>query len=125
MKELVVKKCMKCGAIVKVINDCNCENCGIMCCGEAMKELEPNTVDASFEKHIPNYEKEEDKIVVTVNHPMDEDHYIEWVAMVSEERECFVKFMPGDEIKCDFRYIPGSKIYSYCNKHGLWMKEVL
>ena len=62
-KELVIKKCLKCGALIEIINDCNCEECGIMCCGEKMMEIKPNTIDASFEKHVPTYEKVEDEII--------------------------------------------------------------
>ena len=55
MEELVIKKCTHCGAIVKVIKDCNCKE-GIQCCGEEMKTLVPNSVDAAVEKHVPTYE---------------------------------------------------------------------
>ena len=47
--ELIIKKCQKCGALVEVINDCNCWDCGITCCGEPMVKLISNSVDASFE----------------------------------------------------------------------------
>ena len=60
MKELILKRCNKCGALIKVINDCNCNNCGIICCDEKMQEIVPNSVDASYEKHIPSYELKED-----------------------------------------------------------------
>ena len=64
MKELIIKKCSKCGAMVEVLNDCNCDKCGITCCGEEMKILIPNSVDAAFEKHVPAYELVEDEIFV-------------------------------------------------------------
>lgn len=32
-------RCKKCGAIVKVLIDCTCEDCGIKCCNEKMKEI--------------------------------------------------------------------------------------
>lgn len=47
--ELIIKKCLKCGALIEVINDCNCNECGITCCGEPMVKLISNSVDASFE----------------------------------------------------------------------------
>lgn len=122
MKELVLKKCMKCGAVVEVLHDCNCGDCGIRCCEEEMKVLVPNTVDAAAEKHVPTYEVVGDRIVVTVNHVMEEDHFIEWIALVAEDR--IAKKYPIGEAKCDFPYIPGSKVYSYCNKHDLWMTEI-
>lgn len=123
-KELRIAKCLKCGALVKIINECNCENCGIMCCGEKMKVLEPNTVEAAVEKHIPTYEKVEDEIFVKVNHVMEKEHYIEWIAMVSDEKECEVKLFPEQDAQCRFKYVPGAKLYAYCNKHGLWSTDV-
>ena len=123
-KEFIIKKCTKCGATVKVIEDCNCDNCGIVCCGEAMKALVPNSVDAAIEKHVPTYEVKDGKIFVTVNHVMEDEHYIEWVSVVSEGRECTTYFKPGAEAVAHYKYVPGSVIYAYCNKHGLWKKEV-
>lgn len=120
----VLKRCMKCGAIVKVLNDCNCDNCGIQCCGEPMKELVPNTVDAAKEKHIPTYQVYGEKIMVRVNHVMDEDHYIEWIACVNDNRERVKYLKPGDEPQVTFKHIPGSTLYAYCNKHYLWKCEV-
>ena len=122
-KELIVKRCSKCGAIVKVLEDCNCP-CGIQCCGEEMKELVPNSVDAAIEKHVPTYEVEGDRIFVRVNHVMEEEHYIEWICLVSEGRECFTYFKPGEEAVSHYKYKPGATIYAYCNKHGLWKKDV-
>ena len=52
MKELKLKRCRKCNALVKVLEDCNCKGCGIICCDEAMEEVKANSVDASFERHI-------------------------------------------------------------------------
>lgn len=123
-KEFKIKKCMKCGAIVKVIEDCKCENCGIQCCGEQMKELIPNSVDAAVEKHVPTYEVKDGKIYVKVNHVMEEEHYIEWISIVFDGKEGTTYFAPGQEAVAHCKYVPGSIIYAYCNKHGLWKAEV-
>lgn len=122
--ELIIKRCKSCGAMVKVLKDCTCENCGIKCCGEEMEILVPNSVDASLEKHIPTYEKVEDEIFVKVNHPMEKEHYIEWVTLVKDNKEYTVNLYPEQNAECRFKYIPGSTIYAYCNKHGLWKKDV-
>ena len=124
MKEFVVKKCFKCGAMVKVIEDCHCDNCGIQCCGGQMQALVPNSVDAAFEKHVPNYEIKDGKIFVKVNHVMDENHFIEWVSFVFEDKEVTTYFKPGEDAEAHCRYIPGSTVYAYCNKHGLWKADV-
>ncbi len=124
-RELLIKKCMKCGAMVKVIEDCKCgEDCGIKCCGEKMAVLEPNSVDAAIEKHVPTYEVKDGKIFVKVNHVMEDEHYIEWVSIVSDGKEVTTYFKAGEEVAAHCKYIPGSTVYAYCNKHGLWKIDV-
>ena len=124
-EKLVIRRCMKCGATVKVLKDCTCESdCGIKCCGEKMVVLNSNSVDAAVEKHVPTYEVRDDRIYVTVNHVMEDDHYIEWISIVNDGRECITYFKPGMEAKTHFKYIPGSTLYAYCNKHLLWKTDV-
>ncbi len=124
MKELVIKKCFKCGALVKVLEDCNCDDCGIKCCGEAMKTIKTNSVDASVEKHKPTYELVGDKLIVNVDHVMDEEHYIEWICLLTDSKEEYIYFMPGDKPTASFGKAASGKIYAYCNKHGLWETEI-
>lgn len=123
MKNLIIKKCSKCGATVKIINDCNCEDCGIVCCNEKMKEIKANSQDAAPEKHIPTYEIKDNKIMVHVNHVMDSDHYIECICFVTEKGEEYIYLNPNEEAVATFNEEKGI-LYSYCNKHGLWMEEV-
>ena len=124
MRELVLKRCAKCGALVEVLQDCTCENCGIKCCGEQMVQLVPNTVDAAAEKHVPTYKVTGDRLVVTVNHVMEQDHYIEWIAYVSDTRVGKAFFKPGETPSAVFPYEKGAKLYAYCNKHSLWSTDV-
>ena len=122
--EYIFKRCVKCGALVRILKDCKCLDCGIRCCNKSMETLLPNSVDASFEKHIPAYEIKDNKLYITINHVMDDDHFIEWICIVSDNEEKYTYFKPGDDcfVVCD--YLPGCIIYSYCNKHGLWKKDV-
>ncbi len=122
--KLIIKKCANCGAIVKVIKDCNCEGCGITCCEKPMIEMVPNSVDAAIEKHVPTYEKQDNKIIVKVNHVMEQEHYIEWISLVNENTEMTIKLQPEQSAECSFPYIKGSTLYAYCNKHGLWKTGV-
>ena len=123
MRELVIRKCNHCKAIVKVIEDCDC-TCGIVCCNEEMKLLKANQTDGAVEKHIPTYNIENDEIIVEVNHVMEEDHYIEWIAAVTDQEEYIKYLKPGMKAKAKFKYHPGMTLYSYCNKHLLWKKDV-
>lgn len=124
MRELVIKKCLKCGATVKVIEDCNCKDCGISCCGEPMKVLMANSSDGAAEKHLPEYNVKDNKLFVNVDHVMDEDHYIEWICLVADDREEYFYLNPGDETTVTFKKTKPAILYSYCNKHGLWKTEI-
>ena len=127
--ELTIKRCKSCGAIIKIIEDCNCEGCGIICCGEPMEVLKPNSVDAAVEKHVPVLESNGSKIKVTVGstlHPMLEEHYIQFVQTVSEDGSCFILkfFKPGDSPVMNISDFPSVKsAVAYCNIHGLWIGD--
>lgn len=100
----------------------------IICCGEPMQALKANTVDASREKHIPAAEKDGDSISVrvgSVDHPMTDEHLIQWIYLETENGGQRKKLSAGDEPKVVFS-LTGEKpvaVYAYCNLHGLWMHQ--
>ncbi len=123
-KNTVFYKCPMCNNLIGLIQG---DASHITCCGKPMELLVANSEDAIVEKHVPVYEKNGDEMVVRVgevSHPMDEDHYIMWIAVVSDNQTTRVRFYPNQEPVAKFKYIPGSVIYAYCNKHGLWKNEV-
>ena len=97
--------------------------------GEAcpgMKELVANTTDAAQEKHVPVVTRENGKVHVqigSVEHPMLEEHHIEWIALESEGRLVFKYLKPGDKPVADFCDAASGTVYEYCNLHGLWKAE--
>lgn len=112
--------CPICGNVIGLIDG---DMSRIVCCGRPMERMEANTTDASVEKHVPTYEKIDDEIVVkvgSVEHPMEKDHYIMWIAQVSDNKTIRVRLYPEQSTETRFPYMPGSGIYAYCNKHGLW-----
>ncbi len=125
MKENVrFYKCPICGNVIGLI-DGNMEH--ITCCGKPMELMAANTSDGAVEKHVPTYEKVDNELVVRVGeveHPMDKDHYIMWIAQVSDNRTTRVRLFPEQSTETRFPYIPNSILYAYCNKHGLWKTEV-
>ena len=122
MKEIVFKKCMKCGAFVKEIE--NPHNSQFICCGEEMSVVVPNSVDASHEKHIPDIHVEDETMIITVHHVMEPEHYIEWILVKTEKENREVILKPGDTPEMTVPYEKGALIYAYCNKHGLWKTVV-
>lgn len=115
-----IYKCPICGNIIVLIEG---DIKHITCCGKQMEKMIANTTDAAVEKHVPAYERKDNEIVVSVGeveHPMEKEHYIMWIAQVAENRVNRVNLCPEQTTKTIFPYIEGSTIYSYCNKHGLW-----
>ena len=123
-KNTVFYKCPICGNVIGLIKgDIN----HVRCCGKEMELLVANSEDASVEKHVPVYERVEDEIIVKVGeveHPMEKEHYIQWIAQVSDNQTTRVRLYPEQSTEVRFKYIPKSVLYAYCNKHGLWKKDV-
>ena len=118
--------CEHCGNLIGMINDAGVP---MVCCGEKMKALIPNTVEASGEKHMPVVSVEDGVVNVnvgSVNHPMAEEHFIEWVYVETEKGGQRKSLKPGEEPNVKF-WIGDDKpvaVYAYCNLHGLWMAEI-
>ena len=100
-----------------------------MCCGQKMTEIIPGTTEASTEKHIPVFTVENNKVLVTVGeveHPMTEEHYIEWVSLQTKQGNQRKALKPGDKPQTCFALCEGDEVeavYAYCNLHSLWKAE--
>ena len=116
-------RCNKCGNMVAVVKE---SGVPVMCCGEAMKEIMAGEVEASTEKHIPVYKVEGNKVFVTVGeveHPMQEEHYIEWISIQTKFGNQRKVLKPGQKPEVCFSICEGDEVevvYAYCNFHGLW-----
>ena len=89
-----------------------------------VNEMKYNCVEASFEKHLPQFIVKGDRVDVVVNHVMADDHYIEWILVDYIDCQVIKHFMPGEECILNTYYKEGMVAYSYCNKHGLWKNEL-
>lgn len=115
--------CPTCGNLVYTVH-----NAGVplLCCGQKMQKLEPNTVEASGEKHLPVAVLEGDTLHVSVGsveHPMTAEHLIQWIFVETEQGGQIRYLQPGQTPKADF-VLGGENpvaVYAYCNLHGLWM----
>jgi superoxide reductase len=121
--EMKFYRCEHCGQIVAIVKGTGVP---IMCCGQAMSEIVPGTVDASLEKHVPVYEVNGNKVSVKVGaaeHPMVDEHYIEWVALQTKTGNQRKSLKPGEKPEVCFSICDGDEVvavYAYCNLHGLW-----
>ena len=87
------------------------------------KMVSANSVEASFEKHAPQFQRIDDKVEVFVNHVMEEEHYIEWILVDYGTKQIIKHFKAGETPKLVVDYAGDMKAYSYCNKHGLWVNN--
>lgn len=119
-----IYRCAICGNIVEVKHAGAGE---LVCCGQPMTLLVANVEDAATEKHVPVVERTDEGIVVNigaVDHPMDADHYIEWIELVIENKNYTVYLAPGDAPRAIFDSTAENvTAYAYCNLHGLWKVE--
>ena len=118
--------CEKCGNLIGLIDN---KAVPMVCCGEEMTELVPNTVEASVEKHLPEVIVSGDTITVKVGsapHPMEEEHYIPFVYVETEHGGQRKALSPGDEPEVSFSFLNDKPlaVYAYCNLHGLWKTEL-
>lgn len=120
-KLLEVYKCEICGNIVEVIHAGGGD---LICCGQEMKLMTENTVDAAKEKHVPVIEVGAGFVKVTVGsvpHPMEEKHYIEWIELIADGKAYRQFLKPGEVATATFNVTASSlTAREYCNLHGLW-----
>ena len=120
-EKLQVYKCELCGNIVEVLHGGVGE---LVCCGQPMRLMTENTVDAAKEKHVPVIEKVAGGFKVKVGaiaHPMEEKHYIEWIELLADGK-AYRQFLNPGEAPEAFFAVDAADVSAreYCNLHGLW-----
>ncbi|WP_302299771.1 desulfoferrodoxin family protein [Phascolarctobacterium faecium] len=119
--------CKHCGNMIGMIKS---SGVNVVCCGDPMTELKPNTVEASQEKHLPVVTVEGNSVKVkvgSVEHPMTEEHHIAWIYLETEQGGQRKKLAVGSKPEAEFALAGGDKVvgvYEYCNLHGLWLTKV-
>lgn len=121
MNQRDIYKC-KDGMTIEVLSEGACDE--LTCCGAPMRKLKENTTDAAQEKHVPVVEETEAGIRVTVGsvpHPMEDDHYIEWIEVIDGPKSYTHFLRPGEAPEAVFP-VTGTDVTvrEHCNKHGLW-----
>ncbi len=119
-------RCSHCGNIIAFV-----ENKGVpvICCGQKMEKIIPNSTDAAGEKHVPVIVQDGQHITVTVGsvkHPMLPEHFIEWISIETDKGNQRKVLQSGSEPKAEFVLLEGEHIttaYAYCNLHGLWKAD--
>ncbi len=93
----------------------------VSCCGITLPPLEAENADA---QHMICRETAEDEYYVTVDHPMTKDHYISFLAAVSDQGIQLIKLYPEGPAEARFKINRVRKLYAYCNRHGLFQMKI-
>lgn len=117
--------CKHCGNLIGLVLN---KGVPLVCCGEDMTELVPNTVEASKEKHVPVVKINGNVVTVLVGsvpHPMEEAHHIDFIYI--ETKNGGQRKGLNTDPKAEFVLIDDEVIaaYAYCNLHGLWKTDIV
>ena len=104
--------CPVCGNVIQSTGEAV-----ISCCGIILPPLEAEEPD---EEHSLNVETVEDEYYVTLNHSMTKEHYISFLAAISDDGVQLVKLYPEGNAQARFKISRVRKLYAYCNRHGLF-----
>ena len=104
--------CPVCGNVIQTTGEAV-----ISCCGITLPPLEAERPD---EKHELKIERVEDEYFVTINHPMTKEHYISFIAAISNNGVQLIKLYPEGDAQARFKISRVRKLYAYCNRHGLF-----
>jgi len=121
-----VYKCNICGNIVEMLHAGQGE---LVCCGQPMNLQIEKTKEDGYEKHLPVYSEQGGDLLVQCGeelHPMQEDHYIEWIEVVFDSGKACRRFLKKDE-EPKVVFVGGEKAVQlrvYCNLHGLWVNNL-
>jgi superoxide reductase len=119
--------CKKCGNLVGMVH---ASGVNMVCCGQDMTELVPNTVDAAKEKHVPVVTVSGSTVNVkvgAVEHPMTPEHSIQWIYLETAKGGQRKALNPGEKPEATFALTGDDKAiaaYEYCNLHGLWKASI-
>ena len=104
--------CPVCGNVIQTTGEAV-----ISCCGITLPPLE---AEEPNEEHSLNVETVEDEYYVTMNHPMTKEHYVSFIAAISDDGVQLIKLYPEGEVQARFKISRVRKLYAYCNRHGLF-----
>lgn len=108
--------CPVCGNVIMSIGEAV-----VSCCGITLPPMEADDTDSD---HFISVQIIEDEYFVSVDHPMTRDHYISFLAAVSDQGVQFTKLYPEWNAETRFKMNCVKKIYAYCNHHGLFQMKI-
>lgn len=118
MNKVKIYVCPMCGNIITAAGEAV-----ISCCGIVLPALEAE--EASERCPYPlRVEVCEDEYFVSIDHPMEKEHYISFMMSANDSRVELKKLYPEGNAEARFKIRDTKDIYYFCNKHGLYVKHI-
>lgn len=116
MEDIKLLECKKCGNVV--LSMCGCDEC-LKCCGEVLSEVNTEGKEKS-NTHEPSYYRQDNKVIIRVNHEQMSDHYIKAIVIKTDKEALIHKFSYEEEPEIIMGYEQNMEVYSICSKDGVY-----
>ena len=116
MKKMHFYVCPVCGNMITAMTDT-----GISCCGKKLQPLQPHKADENQKLNVARIEND---FYITANHPMEREHYIPFVALLTSDTLMLRKLYPEWELQVRIPIFSHGRLLWYCNRHGLFYQDV-
>ena len=116
MKKIQFYVCPICGNVITAVGEGH-----FSCCGITLPKQEPESID---EEHSVFIETIDDEYSIIMQHSMSKEHYVSFIVYVTTGSVEIIKLYPEQDVSVRFRKKGHGILYAYCNRHGLFRKNI-
>lgn len=116
MKKIQFYVCPICGNVITAVGEGH-----FSCCGITLPKQEPESID---EEHSVFVETVDDEYSITMQHSMSKEYYVSFIAYITSGSVEMIKLYPEQDVSVRFRKKGHGILYVYCNRHGLFRKNI-
>jgi len=115
MKNIHFYVCQTCGNLIASSADA-----GVSCCG---KKLSPAIPQKAADNETLNVEIIDNELFISTDHPMEREHFISFVALVTGDSLVLRKMYPEWDLQTRLPFLPRARLMWYCTQHGLFYQD--
>lgn len=116
MKRIKFYVCPNCGNILTALSDT-----AISCCGKKLLPLELKKANAADRLSVEIIENE---FFISANHEMTKEHYISFVALITDDALILRKQYPEWDLQARIPFFAHGQLVWYCTRHGLFCQSI-
>ena len=116
MKKIKIYVCPNCGNVLTALTDTS-----ISCCGKKLLPLEFKKSDVANQLTV---ERIENDYFISTDHEMTREHYISFVALISDDTNMMRKQYPEWNLQVRIPIFAHGRLVWYCTQHGLFYQDL-